>query len=334
MHTPVCLKPQQCPFSSHLLVDTNNTTDLQSAINLHMEARNIRTTQTSKIPHYQVNRVGFQEVQVLGINHSNALSVTSEKFTSAHMVMPLTGGVSQRDASGRWDIAPGEGLVISPGQEMDMYWEPDTIAMTMRIPESTVQRYLVDYFDIPLYDTIRFDGKFNWVNTESHALREMLSGICKELQNPHSLFSRGITTRAIEEQLILTFIDALPSNYSTALKLGHKNHRPRHVKLAMDYVIAHSQREILAKDLVQASGVSLRTLQNGFKGHCAVSPTVWVRNYKLSCVRNALLNMNYDELSIGDVAALWGFYHSSNFSRNYLALFGEHPSVTRRNKRH
>ncbi len=334
MSNSVCQRPAQCPFASQLLVDTNNTEDLQSAINQHMEARKIRTIESNQKSHFQVNRVGFQEVQVLGIAHSDALFVTSEPFQSAHMVMPLTGGVSQYSTNGRQDVTPGQGLVISPGEQMDMRWKPDTIAMTMRVPETTVQRYLVDYFDIPLYDSIRFDGKFNWKDTESRALREMLSGICKELQNPQSLFSRGITSRAIEEQLILTFIDALPSNYSNALKLGHNNYKPRHVKHAMEYIIANAKKDILAKDLVTATGVSLRTLQTGFKGHCGVSPSVWVRNYKLACVRDALLNQKYDNIPVGDLAATWGLYHSSNFSRNYLALFGQTPSATRRNKLH
>lgn len=334
MASSVCQSPSECPFASQLLVDTNNTEDLQSAINQHMEARNIRTIRSNQKSHYQVNRVGFQEIQVLGIAHSDGLEVTSEPFQSAHMVMPLTGGVSQRGENGHQDITPGQGLMISPGEQMDMRWKPDTIAMTMRVPETTVQRYLVDYFDIPLYDSIRFDGKFNWKNTESLVLREMLSSICKELQNPRSLFSRGITSRAIEEQLILTFIDALPHNYSDALKLGHNNYKPRHVKQAMEYITTHAKKEILAKDLVEATGVSLRTLQNGFKNHCGVSPSIWVRNYKLTCIRDALRKPEFDDISIGDLAARWGLFHSSNFSRNYLALFGQHPSATRRHRLH
>ncbi len=334
MPADICHKPRHCPFSSQPLVQTNNTHDLQSAINQHMEARQIRIRKKYGRSKFQVNRVAFTEAQVLGIVHSDALNVTSDVFTSAHMVMPLSGGVIQNGSKGKFDVRCGEGVIISPGQQLDMQWLPETVAMTMRVPETTLQRYLTDYFNAPLYKNIVFDGKFNWADTETIVLREMLSAICKELQNPNSLFSRGITSSAIEEQLILTFIDSLPSNYSEAVKVGHENHKPKHVKRAMEYVIANSINEICVIDLVKVSGVSLRTLQNGFKDYCGISPMAWVRNHKLYCVRDALLDPAYDDVSIGDLAARWGFYHTSNFARNYLALFGEHASYTRRKRLH
>ncbi len=334
MLSEICNTPRNCPFGDQILIRTDNPSELQSAINRHMEARNIRGLTQSAKPEFQVNRVAFKETQVLGIIHSDALNVTSDIFHSAHMVMPLTGGVSQRGSNGSFSVTPGEGLIISPGQQMDMQWRPETIAMTMRVPENTLQRYLIDYFDASLYNSIGFEGKFNWQQSESRILREMLSGICKELQNPDSLFTRGISTRAVEEQLILTFIDTLPSNFSEALKFGRENHKPVHVKKAIEYIKSNANGEIRMLDLVNATGVSIRTLQSGFKQFCSISPMAWIRNYKLRCIREALMNPDNDDLTIGDIAGLWGFYHSSNFARNYLALFGEHPSATRKRRLH
>jgi AraC family transcriptional regulator, ethanolamine operon transcriptional activator len=36
------------------------------------------------------------------------------------------------------------------------------------------------------------------------------------------------------------------------------------------------------------------------------------------------------DMSIGDAAAQWGFFHLSHFAADYQKLFGELPSMTRR----
>jgi AraC family ethanolamine operon transcriptional activator len=36
------------------------------------------------------------------------------------------------------------------------------------------------------------------------------------------------------------------------------------------------------------------------------------------------------DMSIGDAAARWGFFHLSHFAADYQELFGELPSQTRR----
>jgi AraC family transcriptional regulator, ethanolamine operon transcriptional activator len=84
--------------------------------------------------------------------------------------------------------------------------------------------------------------------------------------------------------------------------------------------------------LAQALGVSRRHLQNCFLEAYGVNAAHILRVIRLNRVRNDILNAlaHNRKLSIGDIAAEWGFWHWSRFSASYRAMFGELPSETMR----
>ena len=83
-------------------------------------------------------------------------------------------------------------------------------------------------------------------------------------------------------------------------------------------------------DLCQRLQVSRRTVQNSFRSVAETTPVNYLRSVRLNGVRRSLMSTHPSELSIGDAAARWGFYHLSHFAAEYQELFGELPSQTRR----
>lgn len=328
MQREVCQKVSAVPFNQQQLFRTEDPEELQSAINRIMESRKISMKKVISGSSFTVNRVAFSEDQILGVVHTDRMAITSEKLESIHVVMPLSGGVTQRTRYTENVVAAGRGIVLSPGDKIDMEWHPKTTAISIRVPEATLRRYLMDYFKVIPYKSIGFVDTFEWTDTSARILRELLSRLCRQIGDPNSLFCRGLTTAAIEEELILTLIDTLPNNYSDAL-IGRPNEfRPKHVKRVIDFIIGNADCEILIEDLVSISEVSLRSLQNGFKRVYGIGPMTFLRRYKLSKVREVLQTSDPQNTVIGEVAAHWGFFHASNFAKNYRALFGEYPSDT------
>lgn len=76
--------------------------------------------------------------------------------------------------------------------------------------------------------------------------------------------------------------------------------------------------------------VSRRTVQNSFRLVVETTPVNYLRSVRLNGVRRTLTSTHPSELSIGDAAAQWGFFHLSHFAAEYQELFGELPSQTRR----
>ncbi|MCF5652752.1 helix-turn-helix domain-containing protein [Pseudomonas syringae] len=83
-------------------------------------------------------------------------------------------------------------------------------------------------------------------------------------------------------------------------------------------------------DLCERLQVSRRTVQNSFRSVAETTPLNYLRSVRLNGVRRTLMSTRACELSIGDAAAQWGFYHLSHFAAEYQELFAELPSHTAR----
>jgi len=83
-------------------------------------------------------------------------------------------------------------------------------------------------------------------------------------------------------------------------------------------------------DLCQRLHVSRRTVQNSFRSVAETTPLNYLRSVRLNGVRRTLMSTRASELSIGDAAAQWGFYHLSHFAAEYQELFAQLPSHTTR----
>jgi AraC-like DNA-binding protein len=130
------------------------------------------------------------------------------------------------------------------------------------------------------------------------------------------------------EQLIMTgLLLSQPNNYVDALHRLEVRVSPRDVQRAVDYIQGHLDSPLTLADIARASGIPGRTLLKHFKDHWGTSPMRYMRNARLSRVREALLRSDRSE-TVTDVAMSWGFRHLGRFSVDYRKHFGESPSET------
>ncbi|SCB47404.1 helix-turn-helix domain-containing protein [Rhizobium multihospitium] len=78
--------------------------------------------------------------------------------------------------------------------------------------------------------------------------------------------------------------------------------------------------------MCEASGVSLRVLQQAFKEVMGMPPIKWLRMARLNAVRQALRDRTCS--SVTQVAMDYSFYHLGRFSAEYKKLFHEAPNWT------
>lgn len=83
-------------------------------------------------------------------------------------------------------------------------------------------------------------------------------------------------------------------------------------------------------ELCERLQVSRRTIQNSFRRVVETTPINYLRCVRLNGVRRDLMITSPSDLSVGEAAANWGFFHLSHFAADYQDLFGELPSRTTR----
>jgi AraC family ethanolamine operon transcriptional activator len=99
------------------------------------------------------------------------------------------------------------------------------------------------------------------------------------------------------------------------------------VSKAREFLNQNQEQAITLTELCEACHTSRRTLQNSFETILGLSPIQYLRYTRLNGVRRTLKNAGGDE-KIGDIAAKWGFWHLSQFAKDYKIVFEELPKDT------
>jgi AraC family ethanolamine operon transcriptional activator len=101
---------------------------------------------------------------------------------------------------------------------------------------------------------------------------------------------------------------------------------------ADEYTRANPDRLISIGELCTALSTSRRALQASFQEILGISPHAYIRAASLNAVRRQLKDPASPYQSVQDAAAAYGFWHMSQFARDYRQMFGEHPSSTLRRR--
>ena len=114
---------------------------------------------------------------------------------------------------------------------------------------------------------------------------------------------------------------------------GTAEARARAIRKALTFIKDRPGEAIGLNRLCEVCRVSERTLQRAFLDHFGVTPKTYLLAFRLNQVRRELLSPGVPGLLIRDIAIGMGFWHMSQFARDYKRLFGELPSQTLANSR-
>ena len=142
--------------------------------------------------------------------------------------------------------------------------------------------------------------------------------------------SAAETEQCLESMLLSEMIDLLTS--PDCDKRQRKGSSPGSYVVEKCHRLTIEERfnPLTVNDLCQRLRVSRRAMQNGFRSVADTTPINYIRCVRLNGARRELMCTRGAEVSIGDAASRWGFFHLSHFAADYQDLFGELPSQTRR----
>ncbi|WP_158231353.1 helix-turn-helix domain-containing protein [Bradyrhizobium sp. C9] len=134
--------------------------------------------------------------------------------------------------------------------------------------------------------------------------------------------------RSLQDTVVGALADVLSENDWTDVR--GSTAQKQTVDRIREYVFERVEDPPRIAELCRHVGVSRRTLQGCFQDALGLTPLQYLRMLRLNAVRRELraLAATGQPVSIGDVAARWGFWHWSRFTENYRQLFGELPSHT------
>ncbi|MEZ5508671.1 MAG: helix-turn-helix domain-containing protein [Gammaproteobacteria bacterium] len=167
---------------------------------------------------------------------------------------------------------------------------------------------------------LRTHGRFSVPDKTLHDIRYLLTCLL-------DTESHGRATRTTHDVIMIGLLEILKTNTPTPARTRSYQHRKRVVDSARTFIDANHEETVTITDLCRATHVSRRTLQYSFESILGISPNQYLRISRLNGVRRALLQSDGVE-HITDIASQWGFWHMSQFAKDYANLFGARPSQT------
>lgn len=163
---------------------------------------------------------------------------------------------------------------------------------------------------------------------ELSSLQHVFHDICHQRNRLEAVIGFARARVSLENTVVDALADILSE--SAWADVNAATAQKKIVDRIKEYVFAHVDEPPDIADLCRYVGVSRRTLQCCFQDALGLKPSQYLRMLRLNAVRRELraLAAAGQPVSIGDVAARWGFWHWSRFTENYRMLFGELPSHT------
>ena len=130
----------------------------------------------------------------------------------------------------------------------------------------------------------------------------------------------------MEQEIPSQLLSALSSITNEVPRPSIRSRR-RTLEKAINLVNEQAAIPLTIAELCGAVGVSWRTLDYAFKEHFGISPKRYLMAVRLNAVRKELSSMP-SRVTVASVASRWGFWHMSQFAKEYKKFFGELPSET------
>lgn len=263
--------------------------------------------------------------RLVQLSYSVPVRIDAGDFPQLFLMMHCAQGAArthQGDAEAEWRA--GQTLPFSAGLDTQLWFDVGFVQRGMRLDAHKLETLCARCIGHPLTEPLRlalqpFSPELEriWQQT----LAYIASFDVQPLPLSHA--SRA----ALDEYLLTLLLHQHPNNYSQELAVPGPTAVPGVVRRAERYIAEHADQPITVSDVAAALGVSLRSLQQGFRQWRSTTPLNYLRHVRLQRVRDELLRKE-NGATVTEVALRYGFSHLGRFSAYYRSTFGEAPSVT------
>ena len=276
------------------------------------------------------NRVDLGRIALNYLDYGSEVQITPGELNSFYLVqIPLSGEAEIR--CGEESIMSNSRLasVPNPIRKLDMTWRANNPQLLVHINRSVLEEQLEKITGRSLTVPVQFDLGMDLTTPQAQSWLNLVETLCSDAENNGLSLNPGIR-RQYEDLVITGLLYAHHHNYSEMLDCGAELTMPRNIRKAVQLCIDSPDLPLTLSELASSTGVSIRSLQAGFKQYTGLSPMEFLKQNRLARVHDELLNPDSDFASVAEVAFYWGFNHLGRFAAAYKARYGELPSQTLR----
>lgn len=222
------------------------------------------------------------------------------------------------------EARPDTAILLAPGQEYTLYFEPDDWLVVLRLPGSVLADELVDR-DPAAALASRGTREIPLAGSRLSALaalhRTLVDAATPRAENASVPRAEQLQARLchwMADQVLAT----RPSSSAPALGI-------QRIRIVEEWIDAHLADPITLGRLCAVAGVGDRYFESAFRAHRGQTPLQFVMARRLAWVRRNLLESRPGD-SVTQLAHDAGFVHLGRFAARYRSAYCESPSATLR----
>lgn len=239
------------------------------------------------------------------------------------LTIPYSGTVQWVTAKSRFASEQGMLFITDQREILRSSYSANAGYSTIFIHHDELLRYLKALIDLDPKARFRFNNSKSCKTAASFLSN--LSWAILSLSSGTSMCKQPLLGN-LKEALISFAIHNVENNYSEMIVSPEfvYSPTPHSVKNTIQYINENFSKTLSNMDLAARVGVSIRSLQLGFKKYRQTTLVGYIREVRLINARKLIFDAN-SSLSTQQVARLCGFTNYYLFCKYYTLRFSEHP---------
>jgi AraC-like DNA-binding protein len=276
---------------------------------------------------------GYFSLHYLEYGRETYLSTTGSP-ENCFVLAPLHGEAQILCGRQQATVGVGWAAVASADEPLSMQWSADCRILIMKLDATSLLHRLAGLIrastNVPLRFHLAMDLRAGTQSDWWHYVEWLVGRVDAD---DGLVTARGMAT-PIWNHLGTALLLAQPNNYTTRINQHDPEVSLHYVRAAVDLIEAHPERQLTVRDIAAAAGVSVRTLQQGFRDQLFGTPINHLYGVRLQRVHDDLRETDPDSsLTVDEITAYWQVAQTSKFYRDYRQRFGETPAATKRSAR-
>ncbi|MQA65249.1 MAG: helix-turn-helix domain-containing protein [Alphaproteobacteria bacterium] len=268
---------------------------------------------------------------VVELSYDARVKIDAKNFSRLFLMMHCARGAAstmQEKRTAEW--RQGQTMPFSADVETRLWFDASFVQESVRLDMEKLEVQCARWLGRPLDRLVRF-ALHPFSEDLEQAWRRTLTYL-RSNEGSRLAFSPAAKA-AFDEFLLTLLLHQHPHNFSEEMARSVPTPVPGLVRRAERFMSDNAEAPITVSDVADHLGVSLRSLQAGFRAWRNATPSSVLRNVRFQRIRDELLRPT-GENTVTTVAMRYGFSHLGRFSSQYQRAFGEAPSVTLRRGRY
>jgi AraC-like DNA-binding protein len=264
------------------------------------------------------------------LSYAAPVTFTVAELDAYHVSMPVRGRMLARHAGNEVIGDPATGVLFGPGSPVWTRLDAHSTDLDVKIERAALETELAGLLGRPIDGPIDLPPAITLSSGPGHSWSRLVRLLRDELSYEHSLIYQPLIAEQLRSSVLSGLLLSVPHRYHDELTTPATARPPRAIRRVVEAINDEPERAVTVVDLARAAGMSVRSLQEGFRRHVGVTPMAYLQQVRLSRANAALREADPVRVTVAAVAHRWGFAHLGRFASAYRARFGESPSETLR----